>query len=317
MMRLSSLSFGWLAPRVVGAGPRYTLLASAAFILGVACSNGSSSTQQLPPVDLGMTSNMAAYYSDENTTIYEAQLPVQLPVRKPTATDLSGLGAKPANTGYPRAPYLTVGDESLEVSYTITNIDSQSHSVWLCFDPWNEFVRWDPGVTVVSDEDTEPNWGYDLVFIVPSMSRVTGDLTQDDMHEMAIKLASVENLLASPQAMAYAASMADAGGFDDAGDENDNTTAYATDPTTVANNIFNPQNRSNGGDPLYTPWIPSVVAGLTGFDLGLRTYEQANVAVEILVNVDDLSGDRFVVVSNTSDQLGPPTTTLKPPGALD
>ena len=107
------------------------------------------------------------------------------------------------------------------------------------------------------------------------------------------------------------------GGFDDAGDENDNTTAYATDPTTVANNIFNPQNRSNGGDPLYTPWIPSVVAGLTGFDLGLRTYEQANVAVEILVNVDDLSGDRFVVVSNTSDQLGPPTTTLKPPGALD
>src|SRR5262249_29646570 len=151
-------------------------------------------------------------------------------------------------------------DERLEVHYTLSNVDSVQHTVWLLIDPWNEFVRWNPGVTVVSDEETVPNFGYDLAFIVPAMSRVQGTFTPDDMQEIAIKLDSVENLLASPQAqMAYQ----DAG----AGSMN----GYGSfDATGFANHIFNPQNRSNSGDPLYTPWIPSVIAGVTGFDLGLR-----------------------------------------------
>jgi hypothetical protein len=316
MPRLSSLSQGWLTPRLVGPGPRYALLAASAFILGVACSNNNPNQQLMPPVDLGMTSTMPAYYSDENTTIYESQLPVQLPVRKPDATDLKGLGGAPMDTGYPRSPYLTVDDESIEVHYTLSNLDNQSHSVWLCIDPWNEFVRWDPGVTVVNDEDTEPNWGYDLVFIVPAMSRVTGTITPDDMHEIAIKLASVENMLASPQAKAAVLPDAGADAADDPNaDDNDSYSSF--DPTTIANNIFNPQNRSNGGDPLYTPWIPPIVAGVTGFDLGVRTYETANVALEITVNVQDLQGDRFVAASNLSAQLGVPPTLLKPPGSKD
>jgi ABC-type glycerol-3-phosphate transport system substrate-binding protein len=290
------------APTVVGSRPHSLLLTVTAALAAAACSGSNASDQLTQPVDLGMTSKMVPYYQDENLTLYEAQTPVPLPVRKPTADDYKGLGAAPKGTPYPHAPYLTASDESVLVHYTISNIDSQDHAVWLLIDPWNEFVRWAPGVTIVDDETTTPNWGYDEAFLVPAMSRITGTLTSDDLQEIAIKLASAENVLNSAQAKA--AEAADAG-----------TAAQSFDPTSIANNIFNPQNRSNGFDPLYTPWIPPVIAGVTGFDLGLRTMEAANVAVEITMEVQDVNGNRFVTSGSTEAQIGLPPMTLSPPGA--
>jgi len=166
----------------------------------------------------------------------------------------------------------------------------------------------------VSDEETEPNWGYDLVFLVPGQSRIEGTLTTDDMQEIATKLAAVETLLASPQAMA--AEVPDASA--DAADDPNATSQYMSgfDPGAYANNIMNPQNRSNGGDPLYTPWIPPVIAGLTGFDLGIRTYEQANVAVEITMEIKDVNGNRFVTYGSNAPEIGLPPTTLTVPGSM-
>ena len=297
----------------MGIVPLFALLAGACIGVG-ACSNSNNPSDQVTsPIDLGMTDKMTPYYQDENITIQEVQLPVQLPVRKPIAVDFKDLSPLPKGTPYPRSPFLTASQESIEVHYTISNIDSQQHAVWLLIDPWNEFVRWDPGVTVVSDEETEPNWGYDLTFLVPGQSRVEGTLTSDDMQEIATKLASVENLLASPQAIA--AEAVDAG--NDAADDPNATSQYMMgfDPAGTANNIMNPQNRSNGGDPLYTPWIPPVIAGLTGFDLGLRTYEPANIAVEITIEIKDVDGNRFVAYGSSAPQLGVPPKVLTIPGA--
>ena len=319
MLRNTPASAGQLPPTRVGSRPRFVPFAIAAILAAAACSQ-SSNTQTTAPLDLGMTSTMTPYYMDENITIYESETPVPLPVKKPSASDLSSLGPTPAGTPYPHAPYLLASDESLEVHYTISNLDTAQHAVWLCIDPWNEFVRWDPGVTVVDDEDTQPNYGYDLVFLVPGLSRVDGTITSDDMQEIAIKLASVENLLASPQAVMGDGGMlteggltADGGAAPDDPNADDNENGY--DATGIANNIMNPQNRSNGGDPIYTPWIPPVIAGLTGFDLGLRTFEQANVAVEITIDITDVNGNRFVPNDSTQAQLGLPPTTLSPAGA--
>jgi hypothetical protein len=314
MLRNSPAAAGQQPPTRVGSRPRFVPFVVA--VVAVAACSQSSNNQTTAPVDLGMTSTMAAYYSDEELTLYEAQVPVPLPVRAPTASDLSALGPTPAGTPYPHAPYLNVNDESLEVHYTISNIDSQDHTVWMLIDPWNEFVRWNPGVSVVSDEETVPNYGYDIPFLVPALSRVDGTITTDDMHEIAIKLASVENLLASPQAMA--ADSADAGDDGSAAPDDPNASSMAQndfDATGIANNIMNPQNRSNGDDPIYTPWIPPVIAGLTGFDLGLRTYETANVAIEITIDIQDLNGNRFVSSGSTQAQIGLPPVTLSPAAA--
>jgi hypothetical protein len=273
----------------------------AAGALAAACAGGSDD-QVTGPLALGMTSSMAPYYSDGNTTIYEAQRPVALPVRKPSDTERSALGPAPKKTPYTHAPFLLSSDESVEIHYVITNVDADPHPVWLLIDPWNEFVRWRPGITVVNDDVTIPNNGFDKSFLVQGKSRIEGTLTTDDLQEIAIKLASVENLLASPFAMQAAA--ADAG------------TMTGPTPTTLCNNIFDSLNRSNSGDLLYTPWIPPVIAGVTGFDLGIRTYEQANVGVEITVDVVDLNGNRFVASDDTSTpKLGIPSHVLSPPAA--
>jgi hypothetical protein len=84
----------------------------------------------------------------------------------------------------------------------------------------------------------------------------------------------------------------------------------------LCNNIFDSLNRANSDDLLYMPWIPPVIAGVTGFDLGLRTYEQANVAVEITIDIVDENGNRFVDPDSTTDSMiGVPRKMLSPPAA--
>jgi hypothetical protein len=305
MSRKIGAAVGSPPPRRAGVRPRCERVAMLALgCLGLAagaCAPGGSN-QVTAPVDLGMTSKLTPYYSDQNLTLYQVQTPVRLPVRRPTSADLSGLGGAPKGTPYPRAPFLLASDESVEVHYTISNLDDSEHTIWLLVDPWNEFVRYYPGVQVVNDEQTTPNYGYDLAFIVPAKSRIQGDLTSDDMQEIAIKLASVMKLLASPQAQPGA------------------TNNNAFDATVVANNIFNPENRSNSNDPLYTPWIPPVIAGLTGFDLGLRsmcdnTCTPPNMAIEITMEVQDLSGNRFVAQDSSDPEMAMPAKVLSPPAA--
>jgi len=284
--RAAASRAGWRRTVALVAATSSTLLGG--------CSNGSAD-QVTRPAAVGMTSQMAPFYTDGNLTLYEAQIPVPLPVRKPAGGE--GQGAPPAGTPYPHAPFLRVEDEAIEVHYTLSNVDDTSHDAWLLIDPWNEFVRWRPGVTVVNADQTIPNFGYDLGFVIPARSRIQGTLTVDDMHEMAIKLAAVEKWLASPQAQP---------GTQAAG--------IAFDATSIANHIFDPQNRSSSGDPLYTPWIPPVVAGITGFDLGVQTRTPANIAVEITIEVQDLNGHRFVL-QESGDQLGLPADVLSPPSA--
>jgi len=295
MTRMPGLVRGPKAPPLGARGPRLVFAMAAGML--AACSN-SSSDEVMPPVDLGMTSSIAPYYSDGNLTLYQVNVPVALPVRRPTQAEVQALVAAPAVAPYPHAPFLTVGDESLEVHYVISNLDTTPHTIWMLIDPWNEFVRYSPGVTVVSDDETDPNFGYDLSFYVDGNSRVEGDLTPDDMQEVAIKLAAVENVISQEATL-----------------ETQAMDGNGTDPTTLVNHIFNPQNWSNTGDPLFTPWVPPVIAGLTGFDLGLRSVNApANVAVEITIQVQDLNGNRFVAESST-DQIGIPPTVISPPEA--
>src|SRR5579883_1074037 len=212
-------------PRSVGRGPRFLLLAAVAGLTVAACNNGAGDQTQ-GPIAVGMTSNMMSSYNDGLTAMYEVQTPVRLPVRPPTGQEASA--AAPAGTPYPHAPFLTAADEQIEVHYTLSNVDDQEQAVWLLIYPWNEFARWKPGITVVNDEESLPNFGYDQYFVIPAKSRLQGTITTDDMHEIAIKLATVENLLAKSMGMGGGSMM-----------------MYGQqDPTTLANHIMNPQNRS-------------------------------------------------------------------------
>lgn len=276
-------------------------------LLGVAaaCSSNASSDQVTQPSAVGMTNMTPAYYSDGNLTLYEVQIPVELPARRPTSAERESLGGAPKGTTYPYTPFLLASDESVEVHYVLSNVDTAQHAVWLLVDPWNEFVRYRPGVTVVDEDTTVPNESFEPGgpgFLMGPKSRIEGTITSDDMQELAIRLATAENFLLSPQTLA--SEDADASGGDN-----------SLDPTEIANHIFDQQNYSTTGDPLFAPYIPPIIAGITGFDLGLRTLEPANVAVEITIDVQDLNGNRFLAQNAAGQTMGVPPATLAPPGA--
>ena len=237
----------WMRPRALGLFPlamlgTFTSLGALALlgIAGAACSQGSASVAA--PIELGMTSTAPPYYSDQELTLYEAQKQVPLAIIKPSSSQESALGKGVAP--FPHAPYLLASDVTVEIHYTITNVNPTAQTIELLIDPWNEYGYWSPGVTIVDDDDTEPNFsGIDEYFLVQGKSRVEGTITSDDWLNLATNLATVESVLLAPP------------------------TNLSVNLGTFCNHVFDIQHRSNDGDPLVTPYIPSVIPGITGFNL--------------------------------------------------
>ena len=274
--------------------PRFRYLAALAplSLLGAilaGCSQGSADVE--PPVVLGMTPSIPPYYSDDEITLYEVQAKVPLPIMKPTAQQESALGK--GVTPFPHAPYLLASDITVELHYTISNLDVTDQTIELLIDPWNEFGRWSPGVTIVDEDDTQPNLsGYDNYFLVPAKSRIEGTLTSDDIINLETNFATVESVLMAPPAN------------------------LSVDLTTFCNHVFDIQNRSNDGDPLTTPYIPSVIPGLTGFDLGLRTEAPTTIAIELTMDITDNNGNRVLPDDSTTAPIGRPGNVFAPPGSI-
>jgi hypothetical protein len=252
----------------------------------VAACSSSGQTQVIPPVVLGMIATTPPTYDDGQMQIYETYLPVPLPLRKPADTEVPKGAADP----YPHPPFDLASDTRITARFTLSNLEDKPHTVELLLDPWNEFVRYSPGV-IVGQEATTPNFsGIDRFFIIPAKGRVEGILTPDDIVEMATDLGTAMELQKRPPP-------ADG--------------AFAG--PALYNRAFNVQNRSSQPDPLLTPYIPKVVAGIVGFDLGLRTYEPAKLAVEVVLDVEDLNGDRVIPAGDDTRRVGRPGTVLSPP----
>lgn len=289
------------APRLVGACPhraraslaRVIALAVAASLACGACANTDDNQVSQPSV-VGMSDKLGASYADGELTLFEVQTPVRLPFRKPTDQEKSALGKQ---APFPRAPFHLASEARVKIAWTITNLDDKEHAVELLVDPWNEFIRYHPTVQVVNADVTTPDYsGFDKFVIVPPKSRVQGELTPDDVVELAVDLATAQIVMSK------------------AGNDPN------VDANALINHAFNLQNRSNQPDPLIAPYLPAgAVPGVIGFDLGLRftatdTQQTApNVAVEALVDVEDLQGDRVTPPGDTSNQLNVPSRELVPP----
>ena len=231
-------------------------------------------------------------YSDAELTMYESQTPVAFPVRKPSASQLAAL--KGTATPYPRPPYLLDSNETIEVNYTITNLDNESHTVWLLVDPWNEFVKYRPGVTVVSDDETEPNLsGIELPILLAPLQRIQGNIQPEDMSHLALKLGTAMKILQAKFTM---------------------DSAYGAGE--LLNHDFNTQNLPGPNDALLAPYTPTVVAGLTGFDLGLQSYEPLNVEIEVTVNVVDTGSGKIAPPGTSTGLIGEPPAVITVPGSM-
>jgi hypothetical protein len=281
-------------PAYAVSSPQLVTLAAIALL---AC--GPTDAQVTKPAIVGMTDNTPVYYSDGNTTIYEVQIPVMLPMRAPDASDKSKLGAAPTylqSFGATKAPWILASDVQTTLTITLTNIDDQPHIVELLVDPWNEYVKYKPGIQVISDEETLPDFsGYDRFYELDSKARVAVTLVPDDTSALAQNLATVMNI-------------------------------SVTDPTDpngngLFNHTFDLQNRPAPGetDPLVGKFVPpaNAIPAMVGFDIGLRTSAAMNVAVEVSVDVQDMVGRKVLPTTLDSDNqpLQAPGATLSPPKA--
>lgn len=254
---------------------------------------GDSEKEVLPPVVLGMQETTAPAYDDGQEQLFQVSREVRLPYRRPTDAERPKGDLDP----YPRPPFHVVTDSRVTIRFTLSNLDANKHTVELLFDPWNEFVRYVPGVTPGRNPGEQiPNFsGIQRSYILEPMSRIEGILTPDDMVELATDLTT---------AMALAKRPPDAAG--DFGG------------AALYNRAFNVQNRSSEPDILLQPYLPgakSTVASVIGFDVGLRTREQAKIAVELVIDIEDLNGERVVMDGEEGNKVGRPGTALSPPAA--
>lgn len=279
------------SPRAAGAfdhvHPGLAAAVAAVALASVACSS-EPDERTLQPMQVAMTAGVGPSYDDGEITLYEVKLPVALPIRTPSREQQRELNRNPV-APYPGTPWFTSDDVKVQVSYTVTNLDAEAHNVELLVDPWNEFGRYWPGFTVVDveDEELQPNLsGINILFQLPGTdsgdsSRRIGTFTFDDMDELAFDFGTAINIIENVPPP----------------DPNDPNAAY-TGPSTLVNNAFA---RPSYDSPLVRAYMVDLVPGLTGFDIGLRTREPANIAVEIVIELKDESGEDLLAPEGDND----------------
>ena len=286
-------------PMSAGARPQIVLpIVSGMWLLAAMISGCSGDSQVTRPSEVALTDTTPPYYNVGQTTLYEVQVPVTMPMRAPNTSEQAQLGAAPTylqSFGATSAPWIKADDVQTTIRFTITNLDDAQHSFELLIDPWNPYVKYQPGIEIVSDEETLPDLsGYDRYYILDKKERLVGTLVPDDTRELAFDLATVMNISVT-----------------DPGDPDGNG---------MFNHTFNLQNRSTDpNDLLIKPYIPAAqdVPAMIGFTLGLRSIEPMNVAVEVTTDVQDITGRRVMPADGTVNQdnqpLPPPAGILQPP----
>ncbi len=252
--------------------------------LSAACGS-EEATRTLEPIQVGMTSDMPPIFDDGEDQRYEVKLPVRLPIRAPSQQARRNARQNRVDP-FDAYPTVVPSDYEIQVTWVLTNLDDEAHTVELLLDPWNEFGRYWPGTQIVDAERGEvlPNLsGIDLLReLKPSgageASRLRGTFSFGDMNELAIDFATAINIIAVVPPPPP--------------DDED-----AITPTSLVNHVFHRSNRSPTS-PLTARYIPTVVPALIGFDIGFRATEPANLALEFVVEIKEIDRDRDRVLDD-------------------
>jgi hypothetical protein len=179
-----------------------------------------------------------AFVDDDDNAIFVAQRRFELQIRPPMDAILQQLGqaAQGMNLPFPRLPWVEYEDVEIRVDYVLENRSDEEVSAMVFLDGINEFNVYTPG-----PEDFHQ---YERRLAVPAQGRVEGTITELEMDEVAVDLATVVNEVMIK------------------GDDED-------DPPNSAL-IVQFQSQSTR-DPRVKPYIPSTIPGLVAFNMGVQT----------------------------------------------
>lgn len=168
----------------------------------------------------------------------------ELPITPPPARELQRL-ASAAQGGmlpFPRLPWVELHDLELQLDYALANQSEDDVVAMVFVNGRSEFHSYAPG-----PEDFNQ---WERRFALGPRARVTGTITELELDEVAVDLATVVN--GAPN----------------------------------SNQVVHFQSQS-GRDDRIDQFIPPVVPGLIGFSAGIQAGQAADVVLEISVRVQD------------------------------
>jgi hypothetical protein len=188
-------------------------------------------------------STPAAFEDEDGNQFFVVERRFGLPLEVPSQANLDMLAGDA--TPFPRFPWVEREDLELKVDYTLANLDDTTLVAAITLDGENEFFAYAPG-----QEDFHQ---WERRIELGPRERVTGSISELEMDEVAIDLATVVN--GAPN----------------------------------SNQVVQFQSQS-GRDPRVRPFVPKVVPGLTGLRFGLVANQAGNVVLELSVRAQDHGG---------------------------
>src|SRR5262249_31380512 len=129
----------------------------------------------------------ATFVDDDDNPVFIAKRRFSLPISPPSDAQLTllGQGAQGRMLPFPRLPWVEREDLELKVDYTLENRSDRTVTALVFVDGVNEFNAYAPGV-----EDFHQ---WERRFELSAGELVTGVITELEMDEIAIDLATVVN----------------------------------------------------------------------------------------------------------------------------
>jgi hypothetical protein len=198
---------------------------------------------------VALTADTAPAFVNGDEELFIVTRAFELPITPARNADLDRLTqrAEGLDLPYPRLPWVDRGDLELELAYTLANQGDTELLATVTLNGRNEFHVYTPGL-----EDFNQ---WERRFALGPKERVHGIVTERELEEMAIDLATVVN------------------------------------GAPVSNLVVHFQSQS-GRDDRVAAYVPQVVPGLVGLIAGIMTNEAADVVLEISLRAQD-HGERL------------------------
>jgi hypothetical protein len=205
----------------------------------------------------------AAFVTEDDDEIFIVTRDFEFPITPPKNSDLDKLTQKAEGQDLPfaRLPWLEQEDIEFELAYTLANQGDTKLLASVILNGRNEFNVYTP--TALDFNQWERRFELD------PKERVSGVVTELEMDEIAIDLATVVN-----------------------GAPNSNLVVQ-----------FQSQ---SGRDDRVAPYIPHVIPGLVGLTAGIMTSQAGDVVLEISIRAQD-HGDRLAKRGEKRWELPEPT----------
>lgn len=213
----------------------------------------------------------APFFMGDEESLYLIETPIEVPIRPPTAAEEGALAG---------APWVRRGDYEIEVTFTVTNLDTESaRFVGVTLNGINTMFEYVPGFTVDEDEVIPDFSQWERTYVLEPGESRTITVREEEIDEIAVDLASATS---SPEC------------------------------ELIANHIVYFANQA-GIEARSTACIPATIPALVGLKLGLRSVgnEPPPVSIEASARVRD-ANDRIAAMGQ-EEWMPPMPTAFTPP----